>query len=303
MGTRKAPKDADTDLAWVQTKSGYFLALSGAKLVCRNKKGARLASVPKAVSQGEEAEQLRALRDFLAEHARECQATVEAWMLRSLPVPRDVVIEIRQDPAWQSALDNAVVMEIDGDGQWDRESAGFLRGADAAKGAGVVTLDGETAWLDAARLVLPHPILIDDIDDFRELAVELKLSQGIQQLFRETTVKPDDIAPGATGVGEFAHGHFEQLVHALGRCRKLGYGVRGGFAVCPVWENDRVVEARYWVGADAPDAPAYTGDLLWVDEQERPMRLADVGPVAYSEGLRMASAIFAARKVESDDAT
>jgi hypothetical protein len=46
---------------------------------------------------------------------------------------------------------------------------------------------------------------------------------------------------------------------------------------------------------------AYTGDLLWVDGDEQALPLGSVGPVAYSEGVRMASSIHAARFVEDTD--
>ena len=37
---------------------------------------------------------------------------------------------------------------------------------------------------------------------------------------------------------------------------------------------------------------------MWVDDRERTLKVAEVGPVAYSEGARMASAIYAARAIE-----
>jgi hypothetical protein len=88
------------------------------------------------------------------------------------------------------------------------------------------------------------------------------------------------------------------LTHALGKAKSLGYRVRGGFARCAVWEAGRLVEGRFWLGADSPDVETYTGDLLFVDESERVLKLADVGPVAFSEGMRMASSIHAARVIE-----
>ena len=41
-----------------------------------------------------------------------------------------------------------------------------------------------------------------------------------------------------------------------------------------------------------------TGDLTWVDDKQRPIEVVNVPPVAYSEGMRMASLIYAKRKVE-----
>lgn len=92
------------------------------------------------------------------------------------------------------------------------------------------------------------------------------------------------------------------LMHAVGKARSLGYKVRGGFATCKTWDAGAVSEARYWIGADSPDAETYTGLLSWVDDRERALPLAEVGPVAFSEGMRMASAIYAARVVEKPEA-
>ena len=289
------------DLAWVGAGDAHDVALDGTKLVCRNAKtGKRLASVPKKAKQTDAAQQLLALRDWLEQHERECSDAVEVWMLRSLPVPRQVLGAVWDDSAWRSVLENSVVVPVDEDGELDQDAAGFFRGADAEKGLGVVNLDGETDWLDTELLTLPHPILLEELDDYRELAGELGLNQGISQLFRETWSKAADLDQKSSSVRDFADGKFEQLNFALGKCRTLGYRVRGGYAVCPVWEGGKQVEARYWIGADYPESETWTGDLLWVDEEERSLKLGEVGPVAYSEGVRMASAIYAARKVEEE---
>ncbi len=280
-------------LHWQEAEGGYGLALDGKKLVCRNAKGKVLSSVPSKVKKGELAEQLLALRDWLATHADECGRAVESWMLRSLPVPRVLIERVWADPAWRGPLENAVVVP---DGS---EEGGFLRGADPERGVGIVNLDGETEWLDAAKVHLPHPILIEDLEDYRELATELALQQGVDQLFRE--VSPRKGKDEDTTVSDFSNGHFEQLNFALGRCRTLGYRVRGGYAVCPVWEGGALVEARYWIGAEYPEGETWTGELLWVDERERGLKRADVGAVAFSEGMRMASAIYAGRKVEKEE--
>lgn len=289
---------AGPGLAWVPAPDGYELALDDGKLACRNPAGKRLASVPKPVRDSEAASALEDLRDWLAEHDRTCAETVTTWMLRSLPVPRTVLESVWPDPAWRRCLENVVVAPADGAARPDGAAAGFLRALHPDRGAGVVDLDGETRWHAAPRLALPHPVLLPDLDDFRALATELGLHQGIAQLYRETFPRPRDLAADRTALSDYSGGKFAQLMHAVGKCRALGYPVRGGFAVTTVWEGGRLVEARHWVGADAPDAETYTGDLLWVDERERALRLGDVGPVAWSEGVRMASAIWAARVVE-----
>jgi hypothetical protein len=213
-------------------------------------------------------------------------------MIRSLPVPRAVVVECWPDPAWRRALENAVVTVEGG-------VSGLLRGAGAERGVGVVTPDGETAWSRPPVLHVPHPVLIEDLEDFRDFATELQVEQVIPQLYRETWAKPPDLDPEADRVTRFSGGVFAQQLQAIRRCRSLGCSVSGGSAVTRVWEGDRLVEARHWIGAEAPDAGTATGDLIWV-AGGRQLPLAEVGPVAYSEGMRMAAAVYAGRDAGED---
>jgi hypothetical protein len=282
-------------LGWTDAGKGYQLSLEGGKLVAKNPAGKRLTSVPKEVKDGDTADQLEALRDWLVEHERECAATVDQWMLRSLAVPRSVLESVWDDPAWRKPLENAVVVAVTADGGHDAAKAGLFRGVDRKKGVGVVDLDGETAWLDTERVAIPHPILIAELDAWRELITQLGVAQGISQLHRETHPKPAGLT--ATAIDQFEDGKFAMLMHALGKARSLGFKVRGGFATCKVWDGGGVAEARYWIGADSPDSETYTGQLSWVDARERGLKLAEVGPVAFSEGMRMASSIYAARVV------
>jgi hypothetical protein len=299
----------DAGLGWVDAGKGYTLTLDAGKLAARNDKGKRLSSVPKDLKDGDVADQLEALRDWLAEHDRECVAQVETWMLRSLPVPRAVLQAVWEDPSWRRPLENAVIVAVDEDGGHDHARAGLFRGVDPGKGVGIVDLDGETGWLDTHRVAIPHPILIPELDGWRELVTQLGVTQGIAQLHRETHPKPAELAAGGTVGGTaggttidaFEDGKFAMLMHAIGKARALGYKVRGGFATCQVWDGGAVSEARYWIGADSPEAETYTGQLSWVDGRERGLALAQVGPVAFSEGMRMASAIYAARVVEKQE--
>lgn len=286
-----------TDEGWVDAGGGYALALDGGKLKCRNATGKVLSAVPKPVKASEAADQLLALRDWLALHERECAQEVERWMLRSLPVPRAVLVSVWDDPAWRAPLQDAVVRALDVSGEPLEGATGFLRDVDPKRGIGVVDLDGETHWIGSDRILVPHPILLPELNELRELATELGVSQSVQQLFRETFHKPARIESAT--VSEFREGKFAQLVHALGRAKSLGYRVRGGFAVCPVWETGHVVEARYWIGSEDPMAETWTGELLWVDAREHALALPSVPPIAWSEGMRMASAIYAGRVVET----
>jgi hypothetical protein len=297
----KTPTECSPELSWIAADKDYQLALEDGKLFCRNPKGSRLASVPKWLKDGEVAQQLTALKEWLEQHASECRDTLELWMLRSLPVARLVLAEIWADPAWSGLLRNLVVCGVKSD-RLDQEESGFLRDVDAKKGVGIVDLDGETQWIQSESVALPHPILLEDLQDYRELSVELAFDQTLDQLFRQTW-KPTAEQLEKSSIQEFSGGKFEMLNHVMGLCRRLGYRVRGGSATCPVWENGRLMEARYWIGADSPEYESYTGELLFTDDRERGVPIRDVGPVAFSEGMRMAAAIYAKRVVKEDDAS
>lgn len=81
-------------LLWTPADDGYALALDGDELVCKNAKGKILASMPKAVREDDTAEGLIALRDWMADHTAHCRLSAETWLLRSLPVPRAVLIAV-----------------------------------------------------------------------------------------------------------------------------------------------------------------------------------------------------------------
>lgn len=259
-------------------------------MLCRNAKGKTLATVPKAVRESATGEQLLQLRDWLNVHARECQATVERWMLRSLPVPRELLLKVWPDPDWRGPLTNLLVRSLEG------ESLGFLREV-SQRGLGVVDVDGESQWLQPLQLVIPHPILLPDLSEYREILTDLQLTQGVNQLFRESWSLP---ALDVSSVSDFAEGKFAQVLHAQSRSKNLGYPVRGGFACCSAWQNGQVVQARFWIGAGSPDEETCTGNLVWVDARENSLTAHQAGPVAYSEGMRMASQIYAGRVVEKE---
>jgi len=274
-----------TDLHWLDAGEGYALALAGSGLVARNAAGRVLRSVPAALRDAPLAVRLRELSQWLERHERTCADQVETWMVRSLPVPLGVLVECWPDPAWRRAAENSVVAV-------DRDLTGFLRGADPDRGIGIVTPDGETGWSRAPAFRVPHPILLEDLDDLREFATELQVEQVIPQLYRETWDRPRAVDPDADRVDRFAGAAFPQQQLVTVRARGLGFTVSGGSAVTRTWEDGRLVEARFWIGSEAPELETTTGDLIWV-EGGRQLRLSDVGPVAYSEGMRMAAALHA----------
>ncbi|WP_156753683.1 DUF4132 domain-containing protein [Actinokineospora pegani] len=278
-------------MGWLDAASGYQVRLGENRRVqCRNGKGKQLSSVPASIKDDPQVVRLRQLAEWLARHDDECLSAVDGWMVRSLPVPTALLVEVWPDEAWSSALRDLVVTAGD--------EVGFLRDADPDKGVGVVTLDGDTVRLKADAVTVPHPVLLDDLEELREFGAELGVEQKVQQLFRRTFAKPAEFAAGKKTVDEFAGGRFEQLTHALSRCRGLGYPVRGGDAVYSAFEGGREVEARFWLGGDYPESETWTGELRWSLADGTGVALAEVGPVAWSEGMRMAAAVHAGRVVE-----
>lgn len=297
---KKSEKSEGDTVAWLEADKQYSLGVEDGKVVCRNPAGKRLSSVPKELKESELAEQLGALCEWLADHRTECLRRVETWMLRSLPVPCDVVRAVWPDPDWSDMLRNLVVTPTDAQGNPDSDRTGILRDIDPKKGIGVVDRDGETQWIAAAQILIPHPILIDGLEELREIAVDMEFSQAIEQIFRPTFT--------ATGeqkelfrIMDYHNGKFEQLNFASSLCRRLGYPVRGGYACSKVWENAAPIEARFWIGDEHPESETYTGELIFVGSDQKPLKIANVGRVAFSEGVRMASQIYAKRKVEKQE--
>src|SRR5262249_37351543 len=116
--------ESEVDIAWLDAGKRYALGLDEGKLVCRNPAGKKLASVPKELKESELAEQLTALCEWLADHRTECLWRVETWMLRSLPVPCDVVRAVWPDPDWSDMLRNLVVLPVDAHGKADATRTG-----------------------------------------------------------------------------------------------------------------------------------------------------------------------------------
>ncbi|MFI7009628.1 DUF4132 domain-containing protein [Streptomyces sp. NPDC050145] len=274
----------------------YEVALDeNGKVICRNGKGRLLKSVPPKIADEQAVIGLRQLTEWLERHERDCRDQVENWMTRSLPVPTAVLARVWPDPAWRTALRDLVVTGPDG------AVAGFLRDADPERGIGLVDLDGDTVRISPEQIRVPHPVLLDDLDELREFAVELGVEQGVQQLFRETYVRGADRDTGARGVDDYEGGVFKELRFLVGRATSLGYRVRGGQAVLPVLEAGRGIEARVWVGDYEGYEQTETGPLTWTTPQGGALTLGEVGPVAWSEGMRMAAALYAGRDVEDEE--
>lgn len=281
-------------MGWVPA-GDYEVALDDGKVVCRNAAGRLLKTVPPKLADDPVVVGLRQLTEWLERHERQCAADVERWMVRSLPVPVAVVAQVWQDTAWRSALRDLVVMGEDG------AVAGFLRDADPVRGLGLVDLDGDTVRISPELVRIPHPVLLEDLEELREFAVELTVNQRVQQLFREVWRRPAGLDAETASVDDYAGGTFKELRFLHGRATQLGYRARGGQAVCPVVEDGRTVEARIWIGDYESYEQTETGSLTWTDNAGRALTAGQVGPVAWSEGMRMAAALYAGRDIEDEE--
>jgi hypothetical protein len=287
-------------MTWLTAGGGYEVTLSEGRIACRNAKGKLLKSVPPALKDDAVVFGLKQLQEWLGRHEAQVREQVDRWMVRSLPVPAEVLARVWADEVWRAALTDLVVAVLDDDGRWDPEEVGFLRDAagDGGGTIGIVNLDGETVRLPATRVAIPHPVQLADLDDLREFAADLGVRQSVDQLFRQTWTRGADVEPTATRVADYAGGKFAELRHLTARSSSLGYPVKGGSAICRVFEGGRTVEARNWVGSDDPYYETETGDLVFVREDGTSVPLGEVGPVAWSEGMRMAAALYAGRVVE-----
>jgi hypothetical protein len=290
-------------VGWVAAIDGYEVCLLNGKLSCRTVGGKPLKSLPKAVRDCDAVASLRQVQEWLERHDKECLHTVEEWLLRSLPVPATVIASVWPDSAWRGLLTDVVIAPVDGSGTWLLDEAGFLRSADPDGRLGVVNLDGETVRLGTTTVVLPHPVLLADLEDLREFATELGVRQGVPQLFRETWPKPTAETDRTVALAQYSGGRYQQLRHLTGRAASLGYAVRGGCATLRIWESGHSVEARVWVGEGDPSIETETGELVFVDGAGGAVELASIGPVTWSEGLRMAAGLHAGRLVPEGEQT
>ncbi|MFG2111881.1 DUF4132 domain-containing protein [Streptomyces sp. NPDC048718] len=285
-------------MAWLAAGEGYEITLEDGRVVARRAGGRQLKSLPKALRDDPEVDRLRRLSEWLDRHTASCLAQVDTWMVSSLPVPTELIARVWPDEAWRSALRDMAVV---GD---DPDEVGFLRDVSADGELRLVDLDGETVRIAPRTVTLPHPVLLPDLEDVREFAAELGITQRVEQIHRATWTRPEDAGTGAarsssaTEVRDYAGGKFASRFGLAARATSLGYRVSGGYATCKVRDGDRTGEASVWIGEPYWDGESETGALGWHDENGRAMRLTEVGPVAWSEGMRMAAALYAGRTIE-----
>lgn len=227
------------------------------------------------------------LRDRILRHQAQCKSTVESWLLSDLSVPPELLAAVWPDPMWRGSLTNLVVTVGD--------STGLLIDV-ADTGQCLLALPGDTAHhAPVAPVHIAHPVLLGELHQWRQLLWLRQSSQPIAQLDRQIHRKPGDLDTDATGVDDYGRARFAELRQATSLADRHGFRIRGGFAVTTVTEAGKSVQARYWIGAHDPRLQTDTGRLVWVDEAEHPIPLRELGPLAWSEGVRMAAVIHAGR--------
>ncbi|MEV0609549.1 DUF4132 domain-containing protein [Polymorphospora rubra] len=277
-------------MGWLPAGDSYEISLVDGKVAARatgpRATGRPLKTLPKVLRDDPEVDRLRQLAQWLDRHTAECLARVDAWVVSSLPVPTGLLARIWPDPAWRDALCDLVVL---GD---DPAEPGFLRDVTDTGDLRVVNLDGETVRLSPASATLPHPVRLPDLADLREFAGELDMTQRVEQLHRGTWGRPVNLKDRDTTITDFRGTTVPNRLAA--RAATLGFRVSGSQVRCRVWEAGHTVEAAIWFDEDYWDSEATLGTLSWSVVEGPMLRLTEVGPVAWSEGMRMATALSGA---------
>ncbi|MFI8950020.1 DUF4132 domain-containing protein [Streptomyces sp. NPDC053750] len=292
-------------MGWLAAGDTYEVALVDGRVVARRasatspdaQEGRQERTLPTEIRDRPEVLELQRFGEWLDRHAADCAAQVGNWMVSSLPVPTGLLGRVWPDEAWQAALRDIVVV---GDGP---DEVGLLRDADASGALRVVNLDGETVRLTPRTVTMPHPVLLPDLEELRAFAAELGVVQGVEQLHRATWRKPDETNPAADRVTEFAGSEYRSWFHLSSRATSLGYRILGSSVVDRIRDAGRIFTATVGMSDPYTEDKAWTGDLSWSDEDGgRRLPLSEVGPVAWSEGMRMAAALHAGRTVSTDGA-
>ncbi|MEU9114887.1 DUF4132 domain-containing protein [Streptomyces sp. NPDC048483] len=281
-----------TPLAWVAAIHRHELALDGTTLRCRKTDGQVLESIPRAVRASPVGEQFAALQEWLVRHEKECRATVESWLLGGAPVPARLLARVWPDPGWRACLEHLLV-DVGGEVGLLADMTG--EGRTCLRRAG-----GTCQEPPVGPVTLVHPVLLDEVGPWRQALEERHVVQGIEQLGRQVYRQPEGTDPAATGLDDHPGEHFRKLWRARLNALENGIVIQGGFAVLGIVERGVRVQVRCWVDGAGSGSDDGAGRLLWVDEDERAVPLGEVGPVTWSEGLRMAGLIYGEPKTDDE---
>jgi hypothetical protein len=265
---------------WMRLDGGYSASIDGNRLSYRDQAGAKVKSLPGPLRSSTAVIAADGLATWLGGHARRCRLIVETWVLRGYAVPHALLVAVWPDRVWRQTLTDLVVTDPAGRG-------GLLR-AVHADGVDVIDGYGATQRISGDAWRIPHPALIPALSSYRALLGGR--TPAVAQVLRDVAVRPADLPAGHTQCGDFAGIGFGKAEKVLRRAGRYAFTIRFGHAVCPVWEDGRLVEARLYLGDDylMPSLDLDVGALTWVGSDGWDMPLEQVGPVAWSEGIRMA---------------
>ena len=280
----------DTTQQWIDA-GDYSFRLDGETIIARNAKGRVLKSIPPKARKTEVFQRIEILQAYLQSHEVLCGDTVRDWFLKGLPVPVALVAAVWPDPAWQRCLKNLVVSVGD-------DVMGFLRSAIEQR-LQLVDLDGETVEIGATPskvLSIPHPAIMEDIDQWREFAVELGFTQGIDQLFRDIYRKPGDKDGLEAAVSKYDGAMYNQAGTLIGRSRGAGFQTSGDSISLTVLENGVEITAMLGIDAWYYDEEAALYEVQFARDGHV-ISPEQVGPIAWSEGIRMCEFVYAGRSI------
>ncbi|MFH8973632.1 DUF4132 domain-containing protein [Streptomyces sp. NPDC017890] len=292
-------------MGWLAAGGTYEVALVEGRVAARlasgttpaGQEGEQQRSLPAEIRDRPEVVELQRFAEWLDRHAAECAAQVTDWMVSSLPVPTGLLARVWPDEAWRAALRDIVIVGA------TPQEVGFLRDADDSGELRVVNLDGETVRLAAPTVTMPHPVLLPGLEELRAFAAESGMTQGVEQIHRATWSKPTGTHGGADRITEFADAEYRSWFHLSSRATSLGYKISGSAIVDRIRDAGRVFTATVGMSDPYTEEKAWTGSLTWSDaDGHRRLPLTEVGPVAWSEGMRMAAALHAGRTVTTDGA-
>lgn len=198
------------------------------------------------------------------------RAQVEMWMIRRESLSTDVLAQLWADRSWSEALSGVLLETIDGQdapaGSEQELVRGFLMGVSAGRGVAVLGIDGTTRWLARRRWTVVHPVLLAQAQAWSDAAREFGIRQAVSQLGRAWTVR-------------------DAAIHRDTDTAAVVHGV--ALTAAPVQEQLPLWESGAWLTAELR-IEAGTAVLSFLDADGRPLRLAGVGPIAWSEAVRAA---------------
>ncbi|WP_432099028.1 DUF4132 domain-containing protein [Streptomyces sp. WAC 04229] len=290
-------------MGWLAAGDEYEVALVEGRVVARSavakspdgREGKRERSLPEEIRDRPEVLELQRFAEWLDRHAADCAAQVDRWMVSSLPVPAGLLGRVWPDEAWRAALRDIVVV---GD---HPDETGFLRDAAESGELRLVGPDGATVRLKPRTVTMPHPVLLPRLEELRRFAAESGVVQGVEQIHRRTWTRPSGSGTTAHNVTEFAGAEYRSWFHLSSRATSLGYQISGSSVVDRIRDAGRIVTASVGMSDPFTEEKAWTGGLAWsVEDGRRYLPLAEIGPVAWSEGMRMAAALHAGRTAPTD---